>query len=354
LRRMTGVNIPSDAWQGESLPAHLRMNIKVVASDGREVAMSRDLMALQRDQGERAAETFAQLPDSGFERERVTDWDFDPLPSQVEFEQHGMRLIGYPALVDEDDNVALRLLDSPVKAAIAMRGGLRRLFMLQARERIKYLEKNLPGVQALCLQFAAVGDCAGLKRDIVIATVDHAFMGEGPLPGNAEEFQRALEMGGAKLQATANEICAWVGEALAEHHILAKRLKGAVIPAWLKSLGDIREQLGLLIYPGFVSATPHEQWRHLPRYLKAVSIRLDKLEQQPGRDGPLMAEIAPLWQAYQGRAERQRQLGVSDPALEEFRWLLEELRVSLFAQELKTAVPVSVKRLQRQWATITA
>ena len=354
LLRMTGVTIPAEAWQEDGLPAHLRMNVKVMAADGETpVAMGRDVARLQGEQGEQAAATFAQqLPSSDFERERVTEWDFGELPDQVEFERHGMTLIGYPALVEEDGGVALRLLDSPAKAATALRGGVRRLYMLQLRERIKYLEKNLPGIQAMCLHYASVGDCAGLKSDLLTAIIQHAFLGERPVPRGAAQFDENKEAGLTQLIPVANEVCAWVAETLALYHGLLKRLKGAVKPAWLKSLGDIQEQLHHLIYPGFVTATPYGQLRHLPRYLKAVDLRLTKLEQHAGRDGPLTAQIVPLWQAYLQRAEKQRKLGGTDPGVEEYRWLLEELRVSLFAQELKTVVPVSVKRLQRQWAAL--
>jgi ATP-dependent helicase HrpA len=352
LRRMTGVSIPAEAWQADALPEHLRMNIKVVAVDGHEVAMGRDLPSLQRERGEQAAASFAERQSNDFEREQVTDWDFGVLPPQVEFEQHGMRLIGYPALVDEDGRVALRLLDASGKAQTAMRAGLRRLYMLQARERIKYLEKNLPAVQTLCLYYASLGDCAALKADLLSAITDHAFLGDRPLPCSDEEFQRGKESGAAQLMDAANEICGWVGEALALYHALMRRMKGTVKPAWLKSLADIREQLQNLVYPGFVTATPYAQLQHLSRYLKAIDLRLTKLEQHPGRDGPLLAQLTPLWQAYSARAEKQRKLGATNPALEEYRWMLEELRVSLFAQELKTAVPVSVKRLQQQWVNI--
>jgi ATP-dependent RNA helicase HrpA len=353
LLRMTGVAIPAEAWQEDALPVHLRMNVKVVAADGETVvAMGRDVARLQREQGEQAAATFAQLPSSDFERERVTEWDFGELPAQVEFERHGMQLVGYPALVEENGGVALRLLDSPAKAETVMRGGLRRLYMLQARERIKYLERNLPGIQGMCLHYASVGDCAALKSDLINAITERAFLGERPLPRRVAQFQDNKEAGLARLMPVANELCAWVAETLALYHALLKRLKSALRPAWLKSLSDIQEQLRHLIYPGFVSATPYAQLRHLPRYLKAVDMRLTKLERHAGRDGPLVAQVEPLWQAYVRRAEKQRKLGVADPALEEYRWLLEELRVSLFAQELKTAVPVSVKRLRQQWAAL--
>jgi ATP-dependent RNA helicase HrpA len=352
LQRMTGVTIPPDSWQTEALPAHLRMNIKVVAADGREVAAGRDLLSLQRERGEQAAASFAAAPGNAFEREQVTEWDFGVLPPQVEFEQRGMRLIGYPALVDEDGGVALRLVDSSAAAHAAMRAGVRRLYRLQARERIKYLEKNLPAIQTMCLHYAGLGDCAGLKADLLTAITDHAFLGDRPLPRSAEEFQRGKENGAAQLMDAANEICGWVNETLALYHGLMRRLKGSVKPAWLKSLGDIREQLQHLVYPGFIAATPYPQLRHLSRYLRAIDLRLTKLEQHAGRDGPLLAQLMPLWQAYEARAEKQRKLGAADPALEEYRWLLEELRVSLFAQELKTAAPVSVKRLEQHWVSI--
>jgi ATP-dependent helicase HrpA len=352
LQRMTGVAVPPDAWQPDQLPDHLRMNVKVVGNDGQAVATGRDLARLQGEQGERAAETFARLPDGGFERERVTAWDFGELPEQVEFAQDGMRLIGYPALVAEDEHVALRLLESAAKAGAATHAGLRRLYALQVRERIKYLEKNLPGVQTLCLHFAGVGDCAGLKADLVNAILERAFIGDRPLPRTAEEFRRNKDLGMARLQTVANELCGWIGEALAEYHAAVRRLKQANRPAWLQSVTDIRDQLAGLIYPGFVTATPYDRLRQLARYLKAVERRLAKLELQPARDQSLLAQIAPLWQAYRARTKDGR--GDTEPAVTEFRWLLEELRVSLFAQELKTAVPVSAKRLEKQWAAITA
>jgi ATP-dependent helicase HrpA len=350
LQRMTGVAVTPDAWRPDQLPDHLRMNIKVVGNDGQTVAAGRDLARLQGDQGERAAETFARLPGGGFERERVTAWDFGKLPEQVEFARGDMRLIGYPALVVEGEHVALRLLEYAAKAEAAMHAGLRRLYALQLRERIKYLERNLPGVQTMCLHFAAVGDCAGLRTDLVNAILERAFIGERPLPRTAEEFRRNKDLGAAQLQTVANELCGWVGEALTEYHAAARRLKQANRPAWLQSVTDIRDQLAGLIYPGFVLATPYEWLRHLTRYLKAVELRLAKLELQPARDQSLLAQIAPLWQAYRARMKDERDAG---PAVAEFRWLLEELRVSLFAQELRTAVPVSVKRLEKQWAAIT-
>ncbi len=349
LHKVTGVDIPADAWRLEVVPAHLLMNYEVVDERGVAIAMGRDLAALQRAHGQQAARRFAALPTADFERDAVTEWDFGALPEQVEFQRGALRVLGYPALVEHDGGVAVRVLDAPDKAASAMQVGLRCLFMLQLKDKFKYLEKNLPGLAAMCLYYAPLGSCAQLKQDLLVAVAQQVFIGTAPLPRDAEDFQRRKEQGASQLLTTANELAAWVGEALAAYHAVAKRLKGATSPAWLKSLADIREQLQRLVYPGFVAATPYAQLHHLPRYLHTITRRLDKLAQQPDRDVPLMQKYTPLWQGYWTRAEKQRQLGVTDPMMVEFRWLLEELRVSLYAQELKTAQPVSVARLQKLW-----
>jgi len=349
LRRISGVDIPSDAWRLDAVPPHLLMNFKIVDQHGATVATGRDLAALQRAQGARATAVFASLPTLGYERDEVRDWDFGDLPERLEFERHGVQLVGYPALVAERDHVALRLLDAPEKAAAALGTGVCRLYMLQLKDKIKYLEKNLPGLAQMCLHYAPLGGCEQLKQDLIVAIVQRALLGDAPLPRSAADFETRREQGAAALPAVANEIAGWVGEALAAYHAVAKRLRGALPPPWLKAVADIREQLAALIYPGFVAATPYAQLRHLPRYLKAIALRLDKLAQQPARDAAWQVQIAPLWRDYLVAADKQRKLNAVNAALEEFRWLLEELRVSLFAQELKTAVPVSPQRLAKLW-----
>src|SRR3569832_308464 len=167
---MTGVEIPRDAWRSEAVPPHLLMNFKVMDEQDPPVAMGRDLTALQHAQGARAAATFASLPTIAFERERVTEWDFGDLPTQLEFTHHGARLTGYPALVAEKEGVALRVLDTPEKAEVAMRAGLRRLYAMQLKDKLKYIERNLPVLTSMCLHYAPVGACDRLKQDLVEAT----------------------------------------------------------------------------------------------------------------------------------------------------------------------------------------
>ncbi|MDQ2696427.1 MAG: ATP-dependent RNA helicase HrpA, partial [Pseudomonadota bacterium] len=354
LHKVTGVAIPPDAWKPEAVPAHLQMNVRVVDPDGRVLAEGRGLEAIQERLRGQARESFAALPTPEYERDGITDWDFGDLPEQVEFVRNGVALKGYPALVDQKDTVALRLLDSPQQAAAAHRAGLRRLYALQLRNELKYLRRNLPRFQAMSLHYLGVGGQDELREDLVSAVIDRAFLGDGPLPRGRDAFLARLEQGRGQLPAVANDLCALAAEALDAWHQVRKRLAGDPPLSWQEAAVDIRGQLERLVYPGFVTATPYEWLRHLPRYLKAIDLRLTKLTQAPDRDRQRRADVERLWSRYLAQARRNAERGVHDPELERYRWLLEELRVSLFAQELRTAVPVSVKRLEAQWDKVRA
>jgi ATP-dependent helicase HrpA len=352
LKRMTGVDVPIDAWDAVELPTHLVMHYRVIDENGRTVGSGSDLPALQRDLGERAAEQLGRAPVGGWERTDVRRWDFGDLPDTVEVKTHGVSIRAYPALVDKRDHVELRLLDAPADARSASRAGVRRLFMLEMAQQMKYLRRNLPHLEAMCLHFREVASCDALRDDLLAAAIDRAFMADGVLPRTEEDFRARLATGRGELVAIANALCERAREVLALYHEIRKRMKGAVVLTQLESLNDLKEQLGHLVYPGFVSETPEERFVHLPRYLQGALRRLQKLASDPGRDRSLLREIRPHWERYLARAEQHRQKQIDDPALSEFRWLLEEFRVSLFAQELKTAVPVSDKRLRQQWQQV--
>ncbi len=351
LLRMTGVEVPPEAWQVETLPPHLVMNLRVVDGQGKPLAEGRDLAALQEGLSGKVRRSLAEAPaeEPGLEREGLTGWDFDTLPEEVEVKRHGLVLRGYPALVDRRESVTLKLFESPEAASEVMRAGVRRLFMLEAADKIKYLRKNLPGLQAMCLHYVAVGRCEELKEDLLTAVADAAFLGEAPLPRTREAFEAALEQGRERLVALAQPLAEAVAETLAEYHRISKILKGSIAPQWLPALADVRDQLDHLIYPGFVAATPYPWLLELPRYLKAVEVRLQKLGGAPERDRLQRIALEPLWKAYWARAGGGGRLA---PEQARFRWLLEELRVSLFAQGLKTAEKVSVPRLDKLWKEI--
>lgn len=345
LKRMTGIEVPPADWQPEKLPVHLRMNFRVVDAAGKPLAEGRDLAVLQGELGGRAEAAFPGRKGHALERETVGDWDFGPLPETVQFEQAGVSLQGFPALVEEDGRVALRVLDNPERAARATRGGLRRLFMGQLGDKVRYLRKNLPGLQTMCLQFAPVGSCEALKDDLLRAVFDRVFL-HGEMPRDAEAFAARLEAGRERLVPEATRVAGLAAAALKEYHAVAKRLRGRVAPQSLPVIAELRDQLERLIHPGFIAATPEEWFGHLPRFVRAIGVRLDKLEQNPQRDAAASRTVNPLWEAFWGAVPADQPLS---PDWEEFRWLLEELRVSLFAQELRTSQPVSVKRLQQRW-----
>jgi ATP-dependent helicase HrpA len=365
LFRITGVNIPADAWHPETLPDHLCMNFKVVDEAGKTLALGRDLEALKQGLGGQARTSFRKIPSAGgFERQGITAWNFGSLPEQVEVQQNGLSLRGYPALVDDGNSVSLRLFDSPAATREQMRAGLRRLFMLQSPQQIKSLQKSLPITREMCLQYLSIassqqakpgtaGGCEELKQELLSAVVDRAFIGDEPFPRDAAAFERHRQAGLSQLLPTAQEMGRLIGQVLAEYHAITRQLS-TLASVYAGAVSDVREQLAHLVYPGFVSRTPSTWLQHLPRYLKAIRLRLEKLRDAPAKDAQKVAEVRPLWQDYlQRRAKHERQ-GITDPALEQYRWMLEELRVSLFAQEIKTAFPVSVKRIQRQWEAVQA
>jgi ATP-dependent helicase HrpA len=352
LAQITGVTLTPQDWHPESIAEYLKMRLRVVDADGAELAVGRDLEAIQKRLSDAAEETFSALPTPEFEREQVRDWNFGDLPGQIEFVRNGVTLKGYPALLEEDGGLALRLLDSPQKAQDALRCGLRRLISLKLRDKMKYLKRNLPHLQTMSLHYIGIGTQEQLREDLLTAIIDRAFFADEPLPRNRETFEQCMERGRAQLMDVANELCDRVAQVLATHHNVRKRLNGKLPLSWAEAVSDIREQLDNLVYPGFVSRTPYQWLQHLPRYLRAIELRVEKLSYSPDKDRQRLSDIARLWDNCRQRWEKNNERGLYDPELEKFRWMLEELRVSQFAQELKTALPVSVKRLEAQWQKI--
>lgn len=348
LQRMTGVEIPPEAWDTAALPDHLRMRFEVIDGKGKVLAAGRELSTLADTLEGRVQKTFEALPTQTLERDEITTWDFGDLPETVDIEQHGLTLKGYPALVREGDSVALRVLDSAASAGNAHREGLIGLLRFVLREQIKYLHKQLPHAQTLCLHFAAVGRCEALKDDLIDAVLEDLFLAE-PLPRSEAEFAARVEVGRGECIPAAAQLAERMNDALAVFHRIRQSLKGNIPLSWIEAVADINDQLAYLVYPGFARATPAEHRPHLPRYLKAIERRLERLKQQPDKDRRLRVEIEPLWARCKQRWGDDR--NVSD-TLRDYRWQIEELRVSLFAQELGTPRPVSVARLEKRWKEI--
>ena len=361
LHGKTGVEVSPEAFDTAGLPDYLRMNFQIVGDDGEEIAMGRDLAALRGDLGVKALRSFTSTAASQFERKGFRRWDFDDLPDSVEVDRGGGRVVGFPAIVDEGDSVAVTLVDTELEAERATRKGLRLLLRLSLPEQFKYLSRNLPGLASMSLRYALLMEDQGvrgkkvsvgdrLRDELVEAACDRAFFVDAEPVRDRKTFDARLVKVKVRLVEVANELCRLVGEILSRYQSLRVRLDDDRLAAWPRAIADVRAQLKTLLTDRFVADTPFERLKHFPRYLNAAEVRLDKLASNPDRDAQWQAQLAQFWQMYTTRLEQDRLRGVNEPKVEEFRWMLEELRVSLWAQQLKTPFPVSFKRMDRYWA----
>jgi ATP-dependent helicase HrpA len=355
-------------FKQEALPEHLRMNIRVVDEHGRQLGMGRHLAALKAEHGAQARSAFqvlaglkpqvkkeasaAQVPvdaaSAAPPAQRYTGWAFGELPELMEVKKGGQSLVGFPALVDRDTFVEIEVFDEPDVAAARHRAGLRRLVALQLREPLKFLDRNIPDLQRMAALYMALGTADELRSQIVELALDRAFLAE-PLPGDASSFEARIAEGRPRLNLIAQEVARLAHTILVEYAAAQRKLKDSKPSKEVAE--DIAAQLARLVPKRFLADTPWAQLQHLPRYLKAVVARLDKQRSDPARDAARLAELRPLEQRYWRRAAERR--GAIDARLVDYRWLLEELRVSLFAQELRTPQPVSAKRLDRAWEQLS-
>ena len=339
LRHLTGQKVVPSDWQKDQWPDHLQMRFEILDSNGKSIDEGRDLERLQARYLDQIEESLASNEGNSFERSDLHDWNFGDLPEWVEINTQGVQMKGYPALVDEGGTVGLRLFATEDAAHAAMHNGLRALYKKRLQKEVKYLLRNLPGIDVLCLRFAAFGKSDVLKHDIVDASIDMALVNDHPYPRTREQFNHLLDTHKNDLVTHANTICDVLSKALETHREVAKRMSGSVSLSWVEAVVDIKDQIAHLIYPGFVVNTPAERLRRLPVYLQAINKRLDSLDREPDRDRRRRSELLPVWERIK---DLQTIAGV-----QAIRWLMEELRVSVFAQELGTADKVSVSRLEK-------
>ena len=362
IRAVSGVQIPEDAWDQSVIPPHLRMKVRLVDEAGRSLAVGDDPLALKRQFAAQGAQGFTQIPsaDLALEREGVTRWTFGDLPESVDLTRAGIRLRGYPALVDQGESVAIRVLDSAENAAVAHRAGLRRLIMLHLGPDIRQLRKQLPELDRMRLQYAkapvpsfapAGGDAklSDLADELIALILDLTFVEDQPPIRAQAVFESRLAECRPQLFPTANAVCRLVGAILSDYQSLRKRLATINQVNWMPSVMDIRDQLDALVFRGFPPRIPYVQLKEYPRYLKGIGQRIERLAHAPDRDRRWMSEMAAIQTRWREREAAARAAGRQDARLDEIRWLLEELRVSLFAQQLGTVCPVSVKRIEARW-----
>ncbi|MEP6721810.1 MAG: DUF3418 domain-containing protein, partial [Variovorax sp.] len=383
VRDLTSLDVKRADFKLDMLPPHLFMNLRVVDEHGRQLGMGRNLGALKAELGAQARGAFQAL--AGLNVKKTTDsehkvaaapagraqaavknmaaepslpagqryvaWTFGELPELMEVRRGAQSLVGFPALVNDGhpDGVTIEVFDEPAVAATKHRAGLRRLVALQLKDALKYLEKNIPDLQKMAVAFMPLGTVEELRAQIIDVALDRAFLQE-PLPTDESAFKRRIEEGRGRLTLIANEVARLASVILVDYAAAVRKIKDTRLQP--ESVQDAAQQLQRLVGKRFIAETPWPQLQHFARYLKAIVLRLDKLRADAARDTAKLAELRPQEQRY-WRLVAERK-GAVDERMLEFRWLLEELRVSFFAQELRTPQPVSVKRLDKAWTQLDA
>jgi ATP-dependent helicase HrpA len=399
-KEATSVDIKRTDFKLDMLPIHLFMNFRVVDEHGRQLAQGRNLAAIKAELGSQARGAFAALaqisqssalaqlsqtastpsqaeqlkpnqPSAFIESSqnatksvappapvpntpafdadaRYTDWSFGELPELLEIRRKlgkdVQTLIGFPALIDQTESVSIEVFDEPSVAAQKHQAGLRRLVALQIKDALKYLEKNIPDLQKMGIAYLPLGTSEELKAQILDLAIDKAFLTE-PLPTTAQEFKARVAEGRGRLTLICNEVARLANLILTEYQTALRKIKDSKNAP--DATADATAQLQRLMPRKFLSTTPYVRLQHFARYLKAIQLRLDKYRADPARDALRMKELRPEEQRFlRLLAERK---GVLDERLEDLRWLFEELRVSFFAQELRTPQPVSIKRIQKSF-----
>jgi ATP-dependent helicase HrpA len=406
VREATSVDVARADIKADMLTPHFFMNFRVVDEHGRQLGHGRNLGALKAELGAQARGAFQALaglklaqapglaapteaaqphnfvqnrapapvdiaqtaikrgasvanapaPKPAITEQRHTAWTFGELPELLEIRKSGQTLIGFPALIDQGDAVTIEVFDEPEVSAAKHRAGLRRLFALQIKDALKYLEKNIPDLQKMAVAYMQVGKgdngsgggtLEELRDQIIAVAMDRAFLLD-PLPKDEFAFKRRVEEGRGRLTLISTEVARMASTILLEHAAAARKIKDTKNAP--DAAADCAQQLNRLVPKRFLQAAPWVRLQHLARYLKAITLRLDKYRADPARDAARLAELRPQEQRY-WRLVAERK-GAVDERMQEFRWLLEELRVSFFAQELRTPQPVSVKRLDKAWVQL--
>lgn len=375
IREQTQLQVQRADFRPENLPLHCFMNFRLVDEYGRQIDLERNLGKLRAEHSQAAREVFQEVAATAVNQisgtnhqqhqqlassqpaqqsqrsviaqtENIKDWSFGELPEMLEIKRGQQTLYGYPALVDQKTHCDIEVFDDPELARKTHRLGLKRLFAIPMRETIKALHKQLPGARDLGLLFMNIGNTDDLMTQVIDLAIERSCLME-PLPTNAASFKERLDLGKPKLALIAQEVARHALASLQAYADLQKRM------AQLKSLSpsahsDVSQQIQNLIHQQFVAKTPYEYLVHLPRYLKAASMRIDKLRTNPSRDAQCQQEWQLLANPWSKMIQAQKAYGGAvDVRLEDFRWQLEELRVALYAQELKTPTPMSSKRLQK-------
>jgi ATP-dependent helicase HrpA len=354
LLRMTGARVSDEAWDeaAQQLESHLKMNLEIVDADGKFLGEGRELDQLTARFAE-ASQAALAVPQSAKGQQPVEAKGFAKVAEKTQQNIAGLSMTVYPALVEEGGAVKEGRFSTLTEAEYQHRRALQRLLLQQLAEPAKFLRSKLPGQTELALLYRDMGRIDALIEDILLASLDTCILeGEATLPRDGAGLLSLAERKRGALTEHAERLAKLTLEILTLWHGLQKRFKGKIDLAQAVALNDIKGQLSKLVYPGFVRETPAQWLKEMPRYLKAIELRLEKLGSQVQRDRVWSIELGNLWAQYQARADKHAQEGKRDDELVVYRWWLEEYRVSLFGQQLGTKVPISDKRLSKQWSVV--
>lgn len=376
LREQCQLTVSVTDFKQETLPTHLAMNFKVIDDHGRQLDMGRNLEKLRAELSQEARAQFQAILGSDAktkggktnkqrgrnassvqkqtaaspapEAEKIVSWSFGELSEFLEITRGRQTLRGYPALVDKKTHCELEVYDDPDMAMRVHEVGLRRLFALQLKEQVKYLSKHIPQLQQMGMQYMTFGTQEELRDEIIDLSLGLSCI-KSPLPTDEKSFITRKDEARSRLGLMSSQVAKLASDILSEYHALSRKLQS--IKSHRDAFGDIQEQLGGLVHSRFLVTHDYARLAHIPRYLKAIGVRIDKLREDPRRDAARMSEWQNAARPYE-RLKKDDSVRMTEQKVIDYRWMLEELRVSLFAQELKTPMPVSVKRLEKVWTSI--
>ena len=354
LKRQTSVDLPRDVWADVSVDNFYRFNIKVVDEKAKVLASDRDLASLREKYRERVQQNI-QSAAIDIEKDNITGWNFGDLAETMQLHRSGMSIRAYPALVDKATSVALQVLDNPLQAQALTQRAIARLVYLQLTPSVKYLQKELLKGQDIALTLAGIGTRTLVVDDLILAAIKQLALNDSAqLPRSSSAFEQCVAMVRDKLIPSAQDLSSQLLISLTLLVDVKKQIKqqkNALSLAF--TLSDIHQQLQCLFFAGLVYKIPPLWFRQYPRYLRAIQLRLEKAALNPQKDKLALAEVQPYWKKLEDYLHKEGEFALEqNVALQEYRWWIEELRVSLFAQTVKTAIPISAKRLDKQWELV--
>jgi len=349
IKRETLIEIPLNEWTPERLETHLTLTLEVVDERGKVLGTGKDLAQLQTQFSDMVEESFAKFGTKEHEQDDLSQWPDQDIPERQEIKQAGIKVTAFPALVAVGESVSLKMFDDQNTALESHRKGVIALLKMALQKDIRYLQKNLPHLKESMLIFSPLGQKEVLLNDLLNAILDKVFLDGRDLPRSKADFERCIVKHKPQLVTVANEMANQLYRVLSSYQGVAKKMKGSIPLPWTRVYGDIKLQLENLIYPGFIGSTPLFWLGQLPRYFKGIEVRLERFQNHLNKENSYVTQLEGLWQTYLKQKKAHDDKSLYDPELIKYRWMLEEYRISLFAQSVGTLEPISDKRLSKQW-----